>query len=455
MRTKKTFLNFITDVVPLAIISFLGIYKLKIFINVLGNETLGLYQLYSQIMVYIALVDGGLGSALLYSLYKPNSSKDDEKFNAIIAGAYRIFALIGIIIFGITLLASPFISLFIKNSVFSNQYLMITFLCFSLSNIVEYFFVPYRTIFEVKEKKYIVNICLQVGQIILSVTEIIMLLLGFNFILILLMHSVIKLLSNIVIAILCRKIYPNIKMNSKNRDYGFTKQLKHLVFHKINGLVSYNIDVIIISKILSYKIDKVIIYPYGGFVKLNTKINTKIENDLLVAISGIIMQSIYFGIIFFLYRNGIVREYIYSLFLLYHKSMLIFNLLPIYPLDGAKIVNLILSKYFSFNIANYISIVISFITVVFFLYSDIYENNYSIILVIGVLMKNIYKFYKDISYIYNRFILERYLFKFNYKKKVIIKNKDKMYKNRVHIFNDNGKLMNEKEYISTFFEKKP
>ena len=36
-----------------------------------------------------------------------------------------------------------------------------------------------------------------------------------------------------------------------------------------------------------------------------------------------------------------------------------------------------------------------------------------------------------------------------------IKNKDKMYKNRVHIFNVNGKLLNEKEYISTFFEKKP
>lgn len=220
-------------------------------------------------------------------------------------------------------------------------------------------------------------------------------------------------------------------------------------------IIIHEIGHIIISKILSYKIDKVIIYPYGGFVKLNTRINTKIENDLLVAISGIIMQSIYFGIIFFLYRNGIVREYIYSLFLLYHKSMLIFNLLPIYPLDGAKIVNLILSKYFSFNIANYISIVISLITVIFFLYSDIYENNYSIILVIGVLMQNIYKFYKDISYIYNRFILERYLFKFNYKDKKVIKNINKMYKNRVHIFNDNGKLMNEKEYISTFFEKKP
>ena len=71
---------------------------------------------------------------------------------------------------------------------------------------------------------------------------------------------------------------------------------------------------IIMALLLSYKIDKVIIYPYGGFTKLNTKINTKIENDLLVAISGIIMQYIYFGIIFFLYSNDIIREYIYNLF---------------------------------------------------------------------------------------------------------------------------------------------
>ena len=204
-------------------------------------------------------------------------------------------------------------------------------------------------------------------------------------------------------------------------------------------IIIHELGHVIMAIIMRYKVNKIIIYPYGGITNIDTKINTKIENDLLVAISGVVIQSIYFGIIFFLY----------------HKSMLIFNLLPIYPLDGAKIVNLILSKYFSFNTSNYISVVISLIMIVVFLYSDIYENNYSIILVVGVLMQNIYKFYKDISYIYNRFILERYLFKFNYKDKKVIKNINKMYKNRVHIFNDNGKLMNEKEYISTFFEKKP
>ena len=70
MKTKKTLLNFITDVVPLLIISILGIYKIKLFIKVFGDETLGLYQLFSQVMVYVALVDGGLSNAVLFSLYK-------------------------------------------------------------------------------------------------------------------------------------------------------------------------------------------------------------------------------------------------------------------------------------------------------------------------------------------------------------------------------------------------
>ena len=62
MKTKKTALNIITDVIPLLIVSILGIYKVKLFLQVLGNETLGLYQLFSNIMVYVALVDGGLSS---------------------------------------------------------------------------------------------------------------------------------------------------------------------------------------------------------------------------------------------------------------------------------------------------------------------------------------------------------------------------------------------------------
>ncbi|MBQ8192931.1 MAG: hypothetical protein IJZ46_02540 [Bacilli bacterium] len=208
------------------------------------------------------------------------------------------------------------------------------------------------------------------------------------------------------------------------------------------------------SIIFKYKVDKIIIYPYGGITKLNTMINTNIGKDLLIAISGTIVQSIYFIIIIILFNSGIIREYIYNLFLLYHNSMLLFNLLPVLPLDGSKIISLILAKFLNFNLANNLTVFISLITIIILLISKVYENNYSLLLSLGILMQNIYKFYKEISYIYNRFLLERYLYNFNYKKNKVINNKDKMYKNRIHFFYKNGIIQDEKAYLKDFFNKK-
>lgn len=206
--------------------------------------------------------------------------------------------------------------------------------------------------------------------------------------------------------------------------------------------------------IFKYKVDKIVIYPYGGITKLSTMINTNIGKDLLIAISGTIVQSIYFIIIIMLFNNGIIREYIYNLFLLYHNSMLLFNLLPVLPLDGSKIVSLILAKFINFNLANNLTVFISLITIIILLIGKVYENNYSLLLSLGILMQNIYKFYKEISYIYNRFLLERYLYNFNYKKNKVINSKDKMYKNRIHFFYKNGIIQDEKAYLRDFFNKK-
>ena len=129
MKTKKTFLNLICEVIPMFIVSILGIYKLKIFIQILGNETLGLYQLFSQIMIYVAVVDGGLGSALLYALYRPNSLKDDKKINQILAGGYKIFSLLGIIIFGIAAAVAFFVPFLIKDYSFNYLYIVLGVYC--------------------------------------------------------------------------------------------------------------------------------------------------------------------------------------------------------------------------------------------------------------------------------------------------------------------------------------
>lgn len=285
MKTKKTFLNLICEVIPMFIVSILGIYKLKIFIQILGNETLGLYQLFSQIMIYVAVVDGGLGSALLYALYRPNSLKDDKKINQILAGGYKIFSLLGIIIFGIAAAVAFFVPFLIKDYSFNYLYIVLCFILFSLSNVIGYFFVPFSVLFEVKEKKYVVSLCTQIGQIVQSILEIVLLLIGCPFISILVMHSVIKLLSNIILLILFKRNYPQYNVKSKDIDVSFSKQIKHLLVHKINGLVSYNIDVLIISKLLG--LASVAIYStYNYIINMLRQILDKISGSMLAIIGN-------------------------------------------------------------------------------------------------------------------------------------------------------------------------
>lgn len=290
MKTKKTLLNFITDVVPLLIISILGIYKIKLFIKVFGDETLGLYQLFSQVMVYVALVDGGLSNAVLFSLYKPNAEGDKKKFNALLAGALKSFSLIGIAIFTISLLVSFFVPFLIKDCSFDYWYIILTFLLFSLSNVIGYFFVPYNCLLEVKEKKYIYNLTNQIGQIVLSICEIIMLLCGIKFELILVMHSVVKLLSNLAEMYICKKEFPDIKLRQEQKDFSFKKYINSLIFHKINGLVGSNIDTLIISSFMGLK--SVAIYSaYNYIINMLKNILGKIESSMTAIVGNSLATS--------------------------------------------------------------------------------------------------------------------------------------------------------------------
>lgn len=290
MKTKKTALIFLTDVIPLIIISILGIFKFKLFLQVLGDETLGLYQLFSQIMIYVALVDGGLSNAVLFSLYKPNAEENKKKFNALLAGAYKIFKQIGMIVFSIASVISLIVPFLIKDSSFNYWYITITFILFSTSNAVGYFFVPYHCLLEVKEKKYIYNLTNQIGQIVLSITEIIFLLIRIKFEYILIMHTVIKLLANLVEMYICKKQFPDIKIKQKEKDYSFKVYIKSLIFHKINGLIGSNIDTIIISSFLGLK--KVAIYStYIYIINMLESILGKISTSMTAIIGNYMVKS--------------------------------------------------------------------------------------------------------------------------------------------------------------------
>jgi len=223
-----------------------------------------------------------------------------------------------------------------------------------------------------------------------------------------------------------------------------------LVFTSI--IIIHELGHYLIAKLNKLNPEKITIYPFGGITKINSLINTKISKELSVALAGVIFQTIYFLLISILHDNYLIRDYIFNLFINYHYRILIFNLLPIHPLDGSKILNLILSKFLPYKLTNKLTIIISIITIIMLITINYYKFNYTTILIITIIIDNIIKYYKNINYLFNRFLLERYLYKINIYKPKQIKKINNMYKEKYHIIKENNHYLTEKQLLKRRFK---
>ena len=163
-------------------------------------------------------------------------------------------------------------------------------------------------------------------------------------------------------------------------------------------------------KLFKYKIIDITIYPFGGIIKTDKDINTPPNKELLIASGGILAQIILFIVISFLPINILTKELLYK----YNLSIMFFNILPIIPLDGSIIINSLLNKVFSYKISYYLYIIISILfTIIYLLFNYWYSiNNY---LIVSLFIIKTYYAIKNYKYLKTRFLLERYLNKYDFK----------------------------------------
>lgn len=141
-----------------------------------------------------------------------------------------------------------------------------------------------------------------------------------------------------------------------------------------------------------------------------------------------------------------------NIIMLYHYGILFFNLLPIYPLDGGKIVNIFLSIFIPYRLSLKISIYISYLSLlIVILIKRSLTINIIVMTVLSIIL--ITKEKQKINHIYNKFILERYLNNYNFKKTCIIKNINNFYRNKRHLIKDRGNYYLENEYLAKKYQK--
>lgn len=221
-------------------------------------------------------------------------------------------------------------------------------------------------------------------------------------------------------------------------------RFKFLIYFMLLILV-HEFGHIIMSLIFKWKIDKIIILPFGGLTKYNEIINRPLIEEFLVAISGIIFQLIFYKFI------EIYINYNYLLFINYF--IIIFNLLPIYPLDGSKILNVLFNKITNFKNSILLIVITSYMCIII-LSLLLFNVNKLLFMILVFLFMEVNKYYKEKDLIFNKFLLERYLNNLKFKKEKIIKNVYKMKKDYRHIFYIDNKYMTESTFLKKMYEDK-
>lgn len=181
LKNKETLLNVIFSLI-LQICNIVSTFIIpKIILLYFGSNVNGLISSLAQFLSYIGLVEGGVTGVITASLYKPLVNRDNEKISSILNTANKFYKKIGVIFIVYSVLLGILYPIFM-NTKFSFIYVFSLTLILSLNLLIQYMYsLTLKTLLNADKKVYIVSIA-QIVMIIL----------------------------NLILVIICVKIYPNI-----------------------------------------------------------------------------------------------------------------------------------------------------------------------------------------------------------------------------------------------------
>ncbi len=194
---------------------------------------------------------------------------------------------------------------------------------------------------------------------------------------------------------------------------------------------------------------KVIIFPFGGLTKYDAYLNGSMIKEFFVLIGGVLFQELFYLLILILYQQNFITDINFNIVSEFHKTLLYFNFLPIIPLDGSKFLSLFLEGFISYKKSNVILIVISFISLFGLL---IYERRLIILFLAFILIKTIIEEVHNHNIKFNKFLLERYLHNFNFKKGKLVTNIKNIKRSKKHNIIYNNKIYEEEEYLNHLYK---
>lgn len=241
---KYSFINY-------TIINLIKFLVRIVFINELSIEYLGIHSLFSNILMMLSLAELGMGSAIVYSLYKPLAYNDRVIVKSIMRLFKKVYIAVSGIILVLGLLLFPFLDSFIKDGQGVSQ-VHYFYLVFLLNTVVSYLWTYKRSLLIADQKQYVVNIYQAVVQVLVAVLQIIFLLIFADYWCFIILMLIGTVLENFSIARKADKEYPYLNEKAEALDLDIKEQIvkntKAMICHKIGGMVVFSSSNLVLSK---------------------------------------------------------------------------------------------------------------------------------------------------------------------------------------------------------------
>ena len=144
-RTINSRNNFVTGMIAQILVLIMGFICRTIFIDVLGKQYLGVNNAFTDIIGLLSLTELGLGTAILYQLYKPIATEDNDRIYVLMKFYKQAYQLIGVSVIVIGLLILPFLTFLIKKDLPPNLNIYLIFLLYLGQSASTYFFFAYKS----------------------------------------------------------------------------------------------------------------------------------------------------------------------------------------------------------------------------------------------------------------------------------------------------------------------
>lgn len=269
-RSKKAVKNLMYNILNQILSLILVFISRTIFIKFLGIEYLGINGLFSDVLGMLSLADLGIGTAVVFSYYKPLAEKNTKKISSLVFFYKKLYRWIACVTLIIGLLIIPLIPKIINLDKNIND-ILIFYILALLNVVVSYLYVYKSSLLTADQKNYIIVKINMILSMISTVLQILSLILFKSYILYLIVAIIATLSKNVIASLVVDKEY-NLNRNV-NR---ITSEEKKNIIDNVFSVFLYKISSVLLNMtdniLISIIVGTIAVGYYSNYLMLSNKI---------------------------------------------------------------------------------------------------------------------------------------------------------------------------------------